>query len=195
MEWPHHDPVRIAKATLLAAALLMIVAVLLSPRILVELISPSGAAYNLVVAISALLAAKGIHSIADGLLLESVEPWYARRGGLVLLVSTVTCTAILATAAFTASASRVSGVTVAEDPGRVLLFLSLELCWIILLAPPRPPVSHRTRPAREIPQAPRFRHYRRNAYGRWQRWRRKSGQFRTARSRHPKQSYGRGQDE
>jgi hypothetical protein len=120
-------------ALLFAAAIFLLIAGFLDPRILYRLACHVGIMTAAFMVVCAFLAAQGIRRLADAFLRKPISPWFARSGVVVFLCIILPCInvvfIIIDNLFFNITAiGQVTGQQV-----RMFIFMALELLWIALL--------------------------------------------------------------
>ena len=116
-----------------AAALFLLIAGFLDPRIVYRLACQAGIVTMAFTLICAFVAAKGIRKLADVFFRGSARPWYARPGVVVFLCVVLPCINVL----FIMIDNMFFNITamgeVTTQQVRMFGFMALELLWIALL--------------------------------------------------------------
>ena len=127
------NPASRRHALLFAAAIFLLVAGFLDPRILYRLACQTGIVTTAFVVVCAFAAAKGIRKLADVFFRGSARPWYARPGVVVFLCVILPCVNVLFIIIDNVFFNVTDMGQVTSQQVRMFGFMAMELLWIALL--------------------------------------------------------------
>ena len=118
---------------LFAAAVFLLIAGFIDPRILHRFACQAGIVTAAFLVITGFLAAKGIRKLADVFFRGMARPWYGRAGVVVFLCIILPCANVL----FILIDNLFFNITaigqVTGQQVRMFIFMAMELLWIALL--------------------------------------------------------------
>lgn len=120
-------------ALLFAAAIFLLIAGSVDPRILHRFACQLGIMTLAFLVIAALLAGKGIRRLADVFLRGSANPWFARSGVVVFLCIILPCLNVLFILADNMFFDITNWGQVTSQQARMFIFMFLELLWVAVL--------------------------------------------------------------
>ena len=140
------DPTIQRNTLLTAAGIFILVATILSPKLLSCCTSANGFISITCIIIEGLFAAHSTRKLAFAFLREITNPWYAHMMAPIFLLVALPCTSAIFSRIdnLTLNILNVSGFITRE--ARSFVFMSMELLWILILECPYRNTGYRKEP-------------------------------------------------